>query len=37
MKDKDVKAFWLDVNQTFPNREILAMPVAREVSLCGIN
>ena len=33
----DVKAFRLDVNQTFPDREILAMRVAEEASLCSIN
>jgi hypothetical protein len=34
----DVKAFWLDVNQTFPDREILAMCVAaKEANIGGIN
>jgi len=30
----DVKAFRLDVNQTFPDREILAMRVAEEDYIC---
>jgi hypothetical protein len=33
----DAKAFQLDVNQTFPDREILVMHVAKEANLCRIN
>jgi hypothetical protein len=33
----DVLAFWLDVNQNFPDKELLTMCVAKETNLCGIN
>ncbi len=33
----DVLAFQLDVNQNFPDKELLTMRVAKEANLCGIN
>ncbi len=33
----DVKVFWLDVNQTFPNREVLVIHVTEEANLLGVN
>ncbi len=33
----DVLAFWLDVNQHFPDKELLTMGVAEEANLRGIN
>jgi hypothetical protein len=33
----DVLAFWLDVNQNFPDKELLTMHVAEEANLHGIN
>jgi hypothetical protein len=31
----DVLAFWLDVNQNFPDKELLTMRVAKEANFCG--
>ncbi len=33
----EVMSFWLDVNQTFPNKDILTLHVAEEANLRGIN
>jgi hypothetical protein len=33
----EVMSFWLDVNQTFSNKDILTLHVAEEANLCGIN
>ncbi len=33
----EVMSFWLDVNQTFPDKEILTLRVADKANLCGID